>query len=64
MGRQRHLAFVIAALIPLLTAMGRYAANPSAPVTTVLLVRHAERDDGSLNEAGLERADELPRYDT
>jgi broad specificity phosphatase PhoE len=28
-------------------------------VTTVLLLRHAERDDGSLSEEGLKRADEL-----
>jgi broad specificity phosphatase PhoE len=28
-------------------------------VTTVLLVRHAERDDGSLSEAGLQRAEQL-----
>ncbi len=51
--------FVIAALIPILIATGCYPSASPEPVTTVLLVRHADRDDGSLNAAGLERADKL-----
>lgn len=59
MKRQKHLMLVIAALVPILIATGCYPSGPPGPMTTVLLVRHAERDNGSLNEAGLERADKL-----
>jgi len=59
MRRERRWSFAVAALIPLLIVTACSPSGPPRSVTTVLLVRHAERDDGSLNEAGLERADQL-----
>lgn len=59
MKRQTYPAFLGAALIVLLAAAGCAPSRSPARTTTILLVRHAERDDGSLNEAGLERAAEL-----
>jgi broad specificity phosphatase PhoE len=55
LGLMPALAFVSVALI----ATGCYPSRPPARMTTVLLLRHAERNDGSLSELGLERAEEL-----
>jgi broad specificity phosphatase PhoE len=57
MKRQTCSALVTVVLIVLSVAAG--CSRPPARVTMILLVRHAERDDGSLNERGLERAVEL-----
>lgn len=61
MCREGRWTFAVAALIPVLIATACSPSSPPQSVTTVLLVRHAERDDGSLNEAGLERAEQLAR---
>ena len=53
------MTFVFVALIVALSATACAPPRPPARMTTVLLVRHAERNDGSLSEAGLERADAL-----
>ena len=59
MRRQTCPALVALALIVILSAAACYPSRPVARMTTVLLVRHAERDDGSLSKEGLERATEL-----
>jgi broad specificity phosphatase PhoE len=62
MKKQRHLMLVIVALIAILIATGCQPCQtcPPAPMTTVLLLRHAERANDSLkNPEGLERADKL-----
>ena len=59
MRREGRWAFTVAVLVPVLIATACSPSSPPRSVTTVLLVRHAERDDGSLNEAGLERAEQL-----
>jgi phosphohistidine phosphatase SixA len=59
MKRKGRWTIVVAALIPVLIVTACSASSPPGSVTTVLLVRHAERDDGSLNEAGLQRAEQL-----
>jgi broad specificity phosphatase PhoE len=59
MKRQSYLIWVILALIVILIAAGCSPSRRPTNMTTVLLLRHAERDNGSLNEDGLERANEL-----
>lgn len=59
MGRQSRATFFTAALITILVAAGCSPSTPPTRMTTVLLLRHAERDDGSLSMYGRERAAEL-----
>ena len=59
MKRQTRLTLAIVVLIVILVATGCYPARPPTRMTMVLLLRHAERDNGSLGEDGLERTDTL-----
>ena len=59
MKRPSRFILTIVASIVILVAAGCYPARPPAHMTTVLLLRHAERDDGSLSKDGLERAKTL-----
>jgi broad specificity phosphatase PhoE len=59
MKRKSHLIVVIVALIVVLIATGCSPSRSRPRMTTILLLRHAERDNGSLNETGLERAERL-----
>ena len=59
MKRQFLLTVATVALIVVLIATGCNRSRRSARMTTIIILRHAERDDGSLSEAGWERADEL-----
>jgi len=56
MRKQTRPAFAAAVLIAILAAAGCYPSRAPAHMTTVLLARHGERDDGSLSKEGLERA--------
>jgi len=47
------------AVVLILILVGCYTNEAGDSVTTVLLVRHAERDNGGLSQAGLERAERL-----
>jgi broad specificity phosphatase PhoE len=58
MRRQEYLMVVARALIAILIATGCQPCPPEQ-MTTVLLVRHAERTNDSLDADGLERADKL-----
>ena len=59
MKRRNHLILVIVSLIVILIVAGCYLSRLPPRMTTVLLLRHAERDNGSLSEDGLERAERL-----
>jgi phosphohistidine phosphatase SixA len=52
---------LLALALALIAGMDKefHISRPRARMTTVVLLRHAERDNGSLNEDGLERAERL-----